>query len=138
MSRPAVDDLVSELRLTADLFADGEVEGMNGDAISALIVRLAAQKTYLGEYVAAYQRDSDVHAAAYDHAKELAFKDAKQGGATDKASDNAKRLAASDLRDTAIKAKYQAALVTNLWRDTDKLIETLRSRLSYLKTEKDS
>lgn len=135
MSRPPVDELVTDLRLSADLFADSSISSMTGDAVSELIVNLAAKRTYLGEYVAYYQRDADLAEAHYEQTREEAYRAAREAGRSGVDADSAKRLAAVEPREAAIKAKYQATLVKNLWNDIDNLIDTLRSRLSYLKSE---
>ena len=132
---PEIDNVVNELRLYNSMFADGRVGTMSLDQLADLSVKISAYKVFLGEHVAQLERDADLAEAHYELTREQAYKDARAAGKTGADSDNAKRIASSDHKLASIETKYQYKIVANLWRDTDALIDTLRSRLSYKKSE---
>jgi len=135
MSRPDISEVVAAVRKYNEQFADGTIRLADLDQLSNVATRLGAYKVYLGEYLAELERDADLAEAHREQVRERAYRDAREGGKTQADSDNIKRLEGDLATAEWIEAKYQFKTVANLWRDSDRLIDTLRSRLSYKKTE---
>ncbi|BCW78306.1 hypothetical protein [Arthrobacter sp. NicSoilC5] len=133
--KPEIELLVAELTLFNSMFADGRIGSMTLDELADLSVKISAYKVFLGEHVAALERDADLAEAHYELVREQAYRDTRKSGATGADSDNAKRIQSAIEKEAWIDAKYQFKVVSNLWRDTSSLLDTLRSRLSYEKIE---
>lgn len=132
---PDINLVVTELKLYNSMFADGRIGTMTLDELADLSVKISAYKVFLGEHVAALERDADLAEAHYELVREQAYKTTRQSGATGADSDNAKRIESAEQKAAWIDAKYQFKVVANLWRDTSSILDTLRSRLSYKKVE---
>lgn len=130
-----LETLVKELRDYLDILNVKRVADLDGDAISRLAVKLASYNSTLGQYVAQAEREADLAEMGYEMSREKAYTEARSAGKTIADSDSLKRTAVKDLRENAIKLKYNHRLLQILRSDVGSLIDTLRSRLSYLKSE---
>lgn len=128
----ALDELVIKVRDYADL----AVTDMQPETIAEALVTLASYRVSLGQYVAKLERLANLAEAHYEQTREIAYRDSRNDNATVADSDNAKRLGAEQERQAWIKAHYEYRTVSNLWRDSENLLDAMRSKLSYKKSER--
>lgn len=143
-----LDGLIKEIRTITDWFVENKIsEVQDGDYISNLIVKLASYNASLGQYVADLDRDADLAKARFEMKREGIYKEARDGEkdedgklrrATIADADNLKRLEASTEEQEAIEAKHRFKVALILRQDVANLIDALRSKLSYMKQEREN
>lgn len=145
-----LDEVVKELQKYNEILNTQKIGMMTGDDVSKLVLKLAGYNSTLGEYVADAERAADYAEASFDLKKEQKYKEARtelkfidpvsgnEKAYTADDSDNYKRLESMDEKGAWIEAKYQARVLLLLHNDTRELIGAARSRLSYLKAEKEN
>lgn len=139
-----LDELIREIHTIMDWLVENKIsEIQDGDYISNLIVKLASYNASLGQYVADLDRDSDLAKAHYEITREGVYKEAREEKdeethkkTTVADADNRKRLEAADEEQEWIQAKYRFRVASILRADVGGLIDALRSKLSYMKQEK--
>lgn len=132
-----LDELVKEIRGYIDILNVKKIGEMNGDELSKLVVRLASYNSSLGEFVASSERDADLAEAYYEITREKAYKHARtqDNGVGD--AENIKKIASENEKVAYLEAKYQYKVLSILRQDVNNLIDAIRSRLSWLKTDKE-
>lgn len=142
-----LDELVKEIRDILNYYQDNKISReQSGDNLANQMVKLASLNASLGEHVADLEREADIADAHYEWTKESRYKELRnQVEVDDKgkkitiaigdAEHRAKADAKED-RDLAIEAKYKYRVHQILRTDTANYIDTLRSKLSYMKQER--
>jgi hypothetical protein len=143
-----LDELIVEIRTIMNWLVENKISELDdGDYISNLIVKLASYNASLGQYVADLDRDSNQAEAHYELNRELAYKSARETlvvttrgekETTVADADNAKRIASESERQEYIQARHRYRVAAILREDVSNLIDALRSKLSYMKQEKNN
>lgn len=132
-----LDDLVKELGDYLDILNIQRISTLDGDALSRLAVKLASYSSTLGQYVAQAEREYGLAELDQDLARERIYKAAREDSRTIADSESLKRSESQTEAQTAIERKYEWRTLAYLRSDVSALIDTLRSRLSYLKSDRD-
>lgn len=132
-----LDEVVTELRQYIGIINAKKIGEMSGDDLSKLVVKLASYNSTLGEYVADAERAADYAEASFDLKKEKAYAEARKKDEKVADSDNIKRLESMDEKGAWIEAKYQYKVLAILRADVNNLIDAIRSRLSFIKSDKE-
>lgn len=106
--------------------------------LANLLPRLASYYATLGPMLADTERDSDLAEAQYKLVRETAIADTKAAGDTDKESAAKAVITAHGDYLEHIARKHKARLIFLTRQSISLTIDSVRSKLSYLKTEKES
>ncbi len=141
----ALDEVISKMQEIINHLAENKISQIDdGDYVANLIVKLASYNATLGQYVADLDRDADLAEAHYEMKRETAYRDARLGEddsnkkTTVADADNAKRLESAEEKEVAIQMKHQYRVASILRADAANLIDALRSKLSYMKQERNN
>lgn len=145
---PEQATVIGEIQKIIQYFIDNKVASIqDGDYVANLIVKLASYNATLGTFVADLERAADMGEAHFDLVKEQRYKEArrnlkfkdttgKEKAYTQDDADNFKRLESQDEKGAWLEAKYAYRLASILRADAKNLIDALRSKLSYMKQER--
>lgn len=148
MSKPDFKQVVDEIQRIIQYFVDNKVADIqDGDYVANLIVKLASYNATLGTFVADLERAADMAEAHADLVKEQKYKEArrdmkfkdttgKEKAYTQDDADNYKRLESQDEKAAWLEAKYAYRLASILRADVRNLTDALRSKLSYMKQDR--
>lgn len=111
----------------------------DGEVISQVIVKLGLLNSYLGDQVAQLQLDAATLESHYKSTKEkrkLELMDKEKISAT--AAESQAFVETDEIKDVWNKAFYNFKQIQVKREDTNGLIDTLRSRLSYMKSDREA
>lgn len=132
-----LNELVRELQQYLDILNVKQMNELDGDALSRLAVKLASYNATLGTFVADAERESGIADTAYEMAQIRAYKKLKDEGKSDTAANALRKDLCQEEARNATEMKHNHRVLQLLRSDTSNLIDTLRSRLSYLKFRDD-
>jgi hypothetical protein len=130
-----LDELVTELRQYLGALNVKHMADLDGDQISRLAVKLASLNSTLGTYVAQAERDADQAEMVYELAREKVYTEARKAGKSGMDAESLKRTQAIKEREHWLKLKHNHRVLSLMRRDVQSLVDSLRSRLGWLKAE---
>lgn len=107
------------------------------DWLSQAVVKLATLNSFLGEHVAQAFYDASTYEAGYKTAREKIKLEHLSKGTTASEAESQKYAETEDELERWNHAAYMHKLLQIKRADTSELIDTIRSRLSYMKAERE-
>lgn len=107
----------------------------DGNYLADLLLELGSYYATLGTHVAEAERDANLLEAHYKMEREKTKLGVMKEGKSATAADSSARVATAELEQDAIALRYKARLLSLSRDGLGTNIDTIRSKLSYLKTE---
>lgn len=132
----STDKLVKEMFVIINTLSEQDMGSLSGDTLSRLAVKLASYKASLGEHVAESKKRVLDAEAEYKFARAEGYKKLRDDGKGSTDSDELKTLASKDALMALNEAKHQSNLIVQLSLDCHDLIDSIKSRLIHIQTER--
>lgn len=131
-----VDELVKEILSIVHTLTEHDMSSLSEDTLSRLAIKIASYKASLGEHVAFARRLASDAEADYFRVRAEAYQQLRSDGKGSTDADELKRLGSQESFLAWNKAKENAEVIHNLYRDCHDLIDGIKSRLINLHTER--
>jgi hypothetical protein len=130
------DELVDEIYTIIHTLSAQDMGDLSGDTLSRIAVKLASYKASLGEYVAEAKKLSWDAEADYQKSRAEAYQKLREDGKGATDADELKRKEAYESQKAWNKARLNAERISQLSLDCHDLIDSIKSRLIHLQTER--
>jgi hypothetical protein len=133
---PQLADVLEKIDQIRDMILSNK-KWVDPDWLSQAVVKLATLNSFLGEHVAQAFYDASTYEAGYKTAREKIKLEHLSKGTTASEAESQKYAETEDELERWNHAAYMHKLLQIKRADTSELIDTIRSRLSYMKSERD-
>lgn len=129
-----LSELIAQIQQLTRL--DGRWDDPN--YLADLLVQLASYYATLGEFVAQAIQDQDLAERAYKIAREQNIVDFVAAGDSVTLAEHKAEIAISELKEEFFGRKYKARVLLIQRQSLDRTMDAIRSKLSYIKAERQS
>jgi len=130
------DEIITEIMKIRDALQAKGIDTWQPDELSRAAARLAILITNLGQMVSEQELNAEDADMYRKSKKARVIKDAVNEGETVSKAQEIAIIESKPWQEIKNQAHYMASSIKNLYRDTDRLISVIQTRLGYLKTER--